>query len=92
MTMDAKDKLDSEKEGNFLAEISDEDKDKLELANDEINDWLQENEDITDKQLVQDKIDYLDSIVRPIVRKYTKKTEKPKKSVDEDDLDYKDEL
>ena len=40
MTLESKDKLDSEKEGNFLNEINDEDKDKLELANDEINDWL----------------------------------------------------
>lgn len=80
MVFDAKDKLDTEKEGNFLDAISDVDKDKLEEACDEIDDWIQENEDLEQKQPVQDKIDYFDAIIRPIVKKYAKKTEKPKKT------------
>lgn len=49
MIYDAKDRLDSEKEGNFLDDISDDDKDRLEEAIDEAEDWLNENEDVQDK-------------------------------------------
>lgn len=89
MIYDAKDRLDSEKDGNFLDDISDDDKDRLEEAIDEAEDWLNENEDIQDKSEIQDRIDRFDAVVRPIVKKYAKAA--PKASAD-DDLDYKDEL
>lgn len=92
MIYDTKDKLDSEKDGNILDAISDDDKDRLEEACDDADDWLNENDDETTKQEIQDKIDEFDSIIRPIVRKYTKKDAKDAAIDDDDDLDYKDEL
>ncbi|CAL6038398.1 Heat_shock protein 70 [Hexamita inflata] len=93
MIFDTKDRLDSEKDGNILDEINDDDKDRLEEVCDEMDDWLQENEDTEDKKIIQDQIDKLDGVVRPIIRKYTKKeTKKAVEDDDDDDLDYKDEL
>lgn len=40
MKLDAKDKLNSEKDDNILDLISDDDKDKIDEITEEIGDWL----------------------------------------------------
>jgi len=72
---DAKDKLDSEKDGSILDIISDDDKDRLEETCDDVQQWLDENDE-AEKAEIQEKIDEFDSIVRPIIHKYVKKTKK----------------
>lgn len=52
MIYDARDRLDSEKDGNFLDAITDDDKDRLEEAIDDAEDWLNENDEVEDKQKI----------------------------------------
>ena len=91
MIQDAKSKLNSENENNIIDDISDEDKDALDEAVEEADDWMQENEEAT-KEEFQSAIDKLDAVVRPILRKYSKKAGDSAAADDEDDFDFKDEL
>ena len=91
MISDAKSKLNSENENNIIDDISDEDKDALDEAVEEADDWMQENEEAT-KEDFQAAIDKLDAVVRPVLRKYSKKAGDNTAADDEDDFDFKDEL
>ena len=50
MIQDAKSKLNSENENNIIDDISDEDKDALDEAVEEADDWMQENEEATKEE------------------------------------------
>ena len=89
---DVKNKLDSEKDDNIVDEIDDDDKDKLEEALDDAQDWMQSSED-ADKDAWQEKVDSFDSATRPILKKYAKKSEEQTDAADgDDDFEFKDEL
>ena len=91
---DVKNKLDSEKDDNIVDEIDDDDKDKLEEALDDVQDWMQSNED-ADKDAWQEKVDSFDSATRPILKKYAKKADAQTDSDaadGDDDFEFKDEL
>lgn len=90
---DVKNKLDSEKDDNIVDEIDDDDKDKLEEALDDVQDWMQSSED-ADKDAWQEKVDSFDSATRPILKKYAKKADAQPDSdaADDDDFEFKDEL
>jgi len=68
---DVKNKLDSEKDDNIAKIIEDGDKDKLEEALDEIQEWMQDTEG-ADKDTWQAKVDHFDGLTRPILKKYAK--------------------
>ena len=88
---DVKSKLDSEKDGNIADIIDDDDKDKLEEAIDEIQDWLADTSD-AEKDDWQNKADEFDAATRSILRKYVKETESSGRMNDNDDFEFKDEL
>eukprot|EP00703_Trepomonas_sp_PC1_P003780 JAP92826.1 Heat shock protein 70 [Trepomonas sp. PC1] len=90
---DVKAKLDKEKDDNIAAEIEDDDRDKLEEALDQVQDWLQDAEN-AEKKDWQDQIDKFDGATRSILKKYAKKkTSEKQDSTDKDeDFEFKDEL
>lgn len=90
MVYDVKVKLDSEKDGNILADLSAEDKDKLEEALDDVQDWMAGVTEETTKEDYQGKIDSFDSVTRPIMKKYVKASSSDEQKAD--DFEYKDEL
>lgn len=97
MIYDVKSKLDSEKDDNIVDVIEDDDKERLEEAIDDAQEWLQNSQN-AEKQDWQDKVDQFDQATRPILKKYSKAGGSSSDSSDSgndaqnDDFEFKDEL